>query len=467
MKLRNKLLLAGSVVVLAGAIGFWGWDASTKTALAAALERCRAAGLPVTVDDLRPPPVPDADNAALVLNQLEPLFKALPAPAGSESLGDALADFEQAHPSIQLDEAGKKELTALLDNQPVRDVLARIHEATAKPAYNAHLNYEKGLGTILQSPSRFLNPARFLVGEARLAVLRGQTDEACTEVWNLTLLADHSGHEPIVVSQLFRFAIWRMALDEIEKLAGSGSMPIAWNQRFAERLERLDLTGPLAQSLDGERVAFGQIVFGQLLARKEQLGKIVSNMDVHLFSLMGVKAWLNLESYRIPGVLRLEEAEYIDLMRETRSLIADTSRGYRETDQQLKTMASAVSPNRLMLKVLSGTIGGINTKLWEMRARINCAKVGLALERFRQAKGDYPATLAALVPDYLPKVPPDIFTNQPLIYRTEPGGAVVYSVGPNLRDDGGGFDKATDKDDQGWFAGTAAARKYAPPPASP
>jgi hypothetical protein len=72
-----------------------------------------------------------------------------------------------------------------------------------------------------------------------------------------------------------------------------------------------------------------------------------------------------------------------------------------------------------------------------------------------------------LVPDYLPKVPLDIFNNQPLVYRPEPGGAVVYSVGPNLRDDGGVDDKSTDKDDQAWSAGTAAARKFAPPAAGP
>ena len=52
--------------------------------------------------------------------------------------------------------------------------------------------------------------------------------------------------------------------------------------------------------------------------------------------------------------------------------------------------------------------------------------------------GELPPTLDVLVPEYLPFVPNDPFAagNQPMRYRTDLALPVVYSIGPNLKDDG-------------------------------
>lgn len=63
-------------------------------------------------------------------------------------------------------------------------------------------------------------------------------------------------------------------------------------------------------------------------------------------------------------------------------------------------------------------------------------EVGLALERYRSAKGSYPTALADLAPDFIKGGPAHVFTGKPLLYRPEPSGALIYSVGKNLKDDG-------------------------------
>ncbi len=71
-------------------------------------------------------------------------------------------------------------------------------------------------------------------------------------------------------------------------------------------------------------------------------------------------------------------------------------------------------------------------------ARTRMARVACALTRYRHARGGLPATLAELVPDFLPQVPLDPCTAQPLIYRrTAPGSYLLYSVGLDQTDDGG------------------------------
>ena len=52
--------------------------------------------------------------------------------------------------------------------------------------------------------------------------------------------------------------------------------------------------------------------------------------------------------------------------------------------------------------------------------------------------GNYPAKLAELVPTYLASVPADPYENdQPIHYRRESKGFLIYSVGPNGKDDEG------------------------------
>lgn len=61
----------------------------------------------------------------------------------------------------------------------------------------------------------------------------------------------------------------------------------------------------------------------------------------------------------------------------------------------------------------------------------------IALELYRRREGQFPAGLDELVPDFLTEVPLDPFDGNPLRYRRDESGAVVYSVGKNLVDDQG------------------------------
>ncbi len=67
----------------------------------------------------------------------------------------------------------------------------------------------------------------------------------------------------------------------------------------------------------------------------------------------------------------------------------------------------------------------------------DAARVALALELKRRASGEFPASLQALVPDLLERIPADRFTGDPLCYAIIGGRATIYSRGPNLHDDGG------------------------------
>jgi hypothetical protein len=71
----------------------------------------------------------------------------------------------------------------------------------------------------------------------------------------------------------------------------------------------------------------------------------------------------------------------------------------------------------------------------EMQNRL--ARVALALAAYKADHGSYPQTLSDLVPTEIAAIPDDIFSDQPLIYAPAPGGYTLYSVGPDMKDEGG------------------------------
>jgi hypothetical protein len=89
-------------------------------------------------------------------------------------------------------------------------------------------------------------------------------------------------------------------------------------------------------------------------------------------------------------------------------------------------------------RIIADTIPSEAQGLGRTIARVRSACAAIAIERFRASGGGIPPTaLADLVPTYLPAVPVDPFSGEPIMYVRRPDGYVVYSLGRDLKDDGG------------------------------
>jgi hypothetical protein len=90
---------------------------------------------------------------------------------------------------------------------------------------------------------------------------------------------------------------------------------------------------------------------------------------------------------------------------------------------------------------MDSRLGGLYTKadhLAHAQAQIDEARIACALERYRLAYGEYPETLEALAPQFIPNLPHDLVDGRPLnFHRTSTDSFMLYSVGWNLIDDGG------------------------------
>ena len=68
-----------------------------------------------------------------------------------------------------------------------------------------------------------------------------------------------------------------------------------------------------------------------------------------------------------------------------------------------------------------------------------------ALTCYHAENGRWPAELKELCPSLLKTIPTDRFSVKPLVYRPSKDGYLLYSVGKNLRDDGGQREPRSDK----------------------
>ena len=89
------------------------------------------------------------------------------------------------------------------------------------------------------------------------------------------------------------------------------------------------------------------------------------------------------------------------------------------------------------VSLLLPSIGAVFSATERSTQMRDAAEVAIALELWHRRHGGWPETLAQLVPDLLPAVPPDRVDGKPLRYIVRDNRPVLYSLGANRRDDNG------------------------------
>ena len=64
-------------------------------------------------------------------------------------------------------------------------------------------------------------------------------------------------------------------------------------------------------------------------------------------------------------------------------------------------------------------------------------EIAVMIERYRLAHGQLPESLDQLAAEFTAELPNDPFTGKAMIYHHDDAGYRIYSVGDNLKDDGG------------------------------
>jgi hypothetical protein len=422
MQRRSRRILTGLGIILVALAATYAILLARATAhLRQAYAALEADGRPMQAAEILPPKVPDADNAAVLYQSAVLLLKGQP--AGDKSLYERLT----SRPRERL---GEQEKTQLIGREAVADALALVEQGTHRPA----CQFEHDTGRVLEVTDEPLledmrNLGSILMARAEFEAQTGHPAKAWDLLVTQLRLADSWRSDPSSSTQFARLSRAAWTCRTIRWLCATAPPDQEHVRVIEDLVKQQEGVEPLIRAVDGERLLIGEWFFH---LPRDELDKILWKERSHdTITPPGVlKA-----SYRISFLvlafkprLIADHAAYLQLMRKRVQLLQGPYRTWREAEEFMHMSRG----NRLANKLIG--ISGSEAEFYcRWLTDLRLTRAGLALLQYKQAHATFPEALDALGQEGLI----DPYVNQPLHYRPEGEGFVVYSVGDDRKDNGG------------------------------
>jgi hypothetical protein len=270
--------------------------------------------------------------------------------------------------------------------------------------------------------AQFRELGRIMAIEAQYNAAQGAHAEAFEEYTTLMDFANESTRGGVLITGLVGWSIDATAAQSLlDTLSWADAPPE--NYRFLiEQMQSIDSrlpagweiadteAGVLESWIDRE-VAEGTDIRQAFASESEDLRTVVEGMD----------------SAQLEAMLREAIQDY-------RTQLETTWLPYYEAEA---AGASPVSSSNPLTQMLVPATLGLPAQEARSRAQVRGAMLTAAVELYGAEQGAYPESLDQLVPRYVPALPEDPFTGEAFSYRPAESGYLLYSAGPDMRDDGG------------------------------
>ena len=323
-------------------------------------------------------------------------------------------------------------------------ILDELRAVSTRPHGRFPIRYEDGFNALLPHLARMKGITQFLRLRSAAELEAGRIDEAAADLDLSLRLVDLVRQEPLLISQLVRLAQLQLSLSSLWEGLAEHHWSDAQLAGFERRLGGFDFLADCQKAMRGERAfCISTIDYVRRSRNAEVLGitsdeggtgpdgveRFLAAVTLHLVP----GGWFEQNKVSV-GRLHLElMLPAVDLT--ARQIFPpNVSRLTKTLDERLRNR----SPYNWFCGMLLPSLNAASTRFAQGQAGVDLARVACALERHRLAHGQYPETLDALVPQFIAKLPHDVINGQPLKYRrTTDDSFVLYSVGWNVKDDGG------------------------------
>jgi hypothetical protein len=273
--------------------------------------------------------------------------------------------------------------------------------------------------------------ARILAVHAVLAADKGDTEQATAAVNDMLELAQSVRHEPVMISQLVRIACEAIGVGIIERILARTSLPNNELLSMEQKIASIEDQPVIADAYIGERCAsHGPI----------RSGKASEFLDVALPGTTG-PSWIAKPmqvTYQIAGLHELDALWYLNLSDAARTIVQRPLDSNSVVElRAIGSRAQRAPPLLTATRAFTAGFEGYPVRELRVLAQKRCMRAALAVERYRNEKGKLPDKLEELVPLYLGTIPIDPFSSQPVRFKPQAKGYLIYSFGEDLKDDSG------------------------------
>jgi hypothetical protein len=337
--------------------------------------------------------------------------------------------------------------------------LDMLREASRRPRCyfpsTSFLNREREtlFAMLLSGQQSAREAARALSTRAMWHLGEGRTEEAWHDLLAAHRIARLMAQGPTLVEQLIAIAIDGIACDRTQTLIHRGNLsaehlqwirrdlaalpPFTGTAKTMDQLERLGtidaiihLAAPSNGNWEETMAIMGNDTGGLPLLH-------AVSVDWNLI-LRDVNKWYDRLADAANLASRPERQAAFD------KIEADMERLVAENQRPMKLALSTVSRHQrseviaaMMIGMFLPAVSAATNAEDRANAVMQLTQLAAALAEHRAAHGEYPVKLDQLVPGVLDKLPLDIHTASPFIYRRDGDGYLVYSAGDNGKDDGG------------------------------
>jgi hypothetical protein len=282
--------------------------------------------------------------------------------------------------------------------------LTLVPEAQSRPFCRFPASLEPGSQDLFASIGKLRGLARLLSIKAVVDARDGRMDKAVGSLNQLVRLNESVRGEPAIISYLVRLAILSISTRSVQTVSHYHALNEGQAQELFDTLSTVDLGHGYARAIETERV-------------------------------MGLRGFQKFKS-GMPGfLLYAEESAYLASM----SGQADgASLSYRNANSRgLLDESHGIPIYARITRMLAPVYVKSNVSRYFHAADLAEAQVFLALQAYRDRAGSYPKTLAEVKRTLGWKLPLDPFSGRELVYKPQAEGFLLYSVGPDMKDDGG------------------------------
>ena len=443
--MKKSTLLFIPAFLITGIALFYAWtDWSGARQLKESLAMLDAKKETRRFEDFLPAPVPDERNVAaapifkefcdaLRLKQNDSRLAKLKEPWTNSDLkqeeGESWLHFQarKIDPSFKGDEnaAGKIILKSLAQLDPT---IKEISEALKRPDAVWPLDYSIAPYSIQLPQLSILNrTARIFYAKALAEMATGAPEKSFEDTQTLLAIARASKEPPFLICELVEVASLNLVANVIHQALNEGSWSNSQLAMISAELPQFRLMSQYANALRVERACLASYSTAEEIKESFLLQKSAADQDVPIFVW---KESLNLAIYRLrpSGWENDDRALSIVILQR---MIDSLNNGDRlssikiwdEVQRKNNLHGWQFTKTPITLLVMP-PYGEAVKKICQTQTRLNVLSAACAVERFRLANHQLPASLDELVPSLLTSVPKDPMTGAPLLYKRMQGMAV-------------------------------------------
>jgi len=354
------------------------------------------------------------EDAAEIVAGYDRLFKRIERIEG-------LADYDSSYqdPPDDWSDEQRRRVAEFLGNH--QDLVGEIQRMANRGGPLSALDLSQGFAVDLQHLDTLRSCCRLLRADAVTKASEGNHSEAVEDIIAGMKLGDALAQEPMLISQLVRFALYGTMCDAVQNSLDGGDLSPELTSQLMGQIDHADRRNAFAESLAGE-LYLGLDQFPDVEISGGTAGRILG---------VPLRPWLN-----------ADKGGYIEVMSR---VISAAGLPYYEAAPELNRIEGGGGPWLLpRTGMAKGILAPAFAQSCQAQARheamLDLIQLGILIEQHHARTSSYPESLDVIARDLGTSLPVDPFTGEPYLYQSSDDGFLLYSIGQNLIDDGGRHD---------------------------